>query len=99
MNNILKVRAKRASEYEDAAAMLQKGLDQKWTSDQYLQAFSDKPDSGPVYTVRTALAANQQAAHTPQVFTHTMQFLLQTFREQSDQLRKTKPTMGSATPK
>lgn len=94
VNNILKVRVKRASEYEDAAAILQKGLDQNWTSDQYLQAFSDKPDSGPVYTVRTALAVNQQAAHTPQVFTHTMKFLLQTFREQSDQLRKTKPTMG-----
>jgi hypothetical protein len=57
----------RASEYEDAAAILQHGLDQNWTSNQYLQAFSDKPDSGPVYTVRTALAVNQQTAHKPQV--------------------------------
>ena len=53
MNNILKTRAMRASEYEDAAAILQQGLDQDWTRNQYLQAFSDKSDSGPVYTVRT----------------------------------------------
>jgi hypothetical protein len=99
VNNILKTRAKRASEYEDAAAILQRGLDQNWTSNQYLQAFRDKPDSGPVYTVRTALAVNQQTAHTPQVFTHTMQFLLQSFRQQSGLLRKSKPTINPATPK
>lgn len=64
LNNILKTRAERASEYEDAVAILQQGLDQNWSSNQYLQAFSDKPDSGPVYTVRTALAVNQQTAHT-----------------------------------
>jgi hypothetical protein len=89
-NNIFKTRATRASEYEDAAAILQQGLDQNWTPNQYQLVFSDKPDSGPVYTVRTALAVNQQAAHTPQVFTHTMQFLLQSFRQQSNQLRKAK---------
>jgi len=98
VNNILKTRAMRAAEYEDAAAILQQGLDQNWSSDQYLQAFSGKPDSGPVYTVRTALAVNQQAAHTPQAFTHTMQFLLQTFRQQSDQLRKAKPVLSPAIP-
>ena len=38
VNNILKTRAMRASEYEDAAAILQHGLDQNWTSNQYLQA-------------------------------------------------------------
>jgi hypothetical protein len=98
LNIILKNRAMRASEYEDAAAILQQGLDQNWSSKQYLQAFSDKPDSGPVYTVRTALAVNQQTNHTPQVFTHTMQFLLQSFRQQSDQLRKAKPILSPAIP-
>jgi len=98
VNNILKNRAMRASEYEDAAAILQQGLDRNWSSSQYLQAFSDKPDSGPVYTVRTALTVNQQTNHTPQVFTHTMQFLLQSFRQQSDQLRKAKPILSPAIP-
>jgi hypothetical protein len=90
-NNIRKTRALRASQYEDAAAILQQGLNQSWTPNQYQQAFSDKPDSGPVYTVRTALSATQQTAQTPQEFTHTMQFLLQSFRQQSDKLRKGKP--------
>lgn len=89
-NNILKTRALRASQYEDAAAILQQGLNQNWTPNQYQQAFSDKPDSGPVYTVRTALTATQQTAQTPQEFTHTMQFLLQSFRQQSGKLRKAK---------
>jgi hypothetical protein len=91
VNNILKNRAMRASEYEDAAAILQQGLDQNWSSNQYQQAFADKPDSGPVYTVRTALTATQQTGQTPQEFTHTMQFLLQSFKQYADKLRKSIP--------
>jgi hypothetical protein len=98
VNNILNTRAVRASEYEDAAAILQQGLDQSWSSNQYLQAFSDKPDTGPVYTVRTALAANQQTSHAPQAFAHTMQFLLQSFRQQAGELRKAKPALSPAIP-
>jgi len=89
--NIFNDRALRASQYEDAAAILQKGLAQNWNRNQYQQAFIDKPDSGPVYIVRTALTATQQTGQTPQEFTHTMQFLLQTFKQQSDKLRKSKP--------
>ena len=91
LSNILKTRALRASQYDDAAAILQQGVNQNWTLSQYQQAFSNKPDSGPVYTVRTALSATQQTAQTPQEFTHTMQFVLQSFRQQSDKLRMAKP--------
>ena len=90
-SNIFNNRALRASEDEDAAAILQRGLDQNWNRNQYQQAFSDKPDSGPVYTVRTALTATQQTGQTPQEFTHTMQFLLQSFRQQADKLRESIP--------
>jgi hypothetical protein len=86
-SNIFNYRALRASEDEDAAAILQRGLDQNWNRNQYQQAFSDKPDTGPVYTVRTALTATQQTGQTPQEFTHTMQFLLQSFKQQADRLR------------
>ena len=89
--NIFNNRALRASENEDAAAILQRGLDQNWSRNQYQQAFADKPDSGPVYTVRTALTATQQTGQTPQEFTHTMQFLLQSFKQQADKLRKSIP--------
>jgi hypothetical protein len=90
-SNIFNNRALRASENEDAAAILQRGLDQNWNRNQYQQAFSDKPDSGPVYIVRTALTATQQTGQTPQEFTHTMQFLLQSFKQQADKLRKAVP--------
>ena len=90
-SNIFNYRALRAAEDEDAAAILQRGLDQNWNRNQYLQAFSDKPDSGPVYIVRTALTATQQTGQTPQEFTHTMQFLLQSFKQQADKLRKAVP--------
>jgi hypothetical protein len=90
-SDIFNNRALRASENEDAAAILQRGLDQNWNRNQYQQAFSDKPDSGPVYIVRTALTATQQTGQTPQEFTHTMQFLLQSFKQQADKLRKSIP--------
>jgi hypothetical protein len=44
-----------------------------------------------VYIVRTALTATQQTGQTPQEFTHTMQFLLQSFKQQADKLRKAIP--------
>jgi hypothetical protein len=90
-SDIFSNRALRVSENEDAAAILQRGLDQNWNRNQYQQAFSDKPDSGPVYIVRTALTATQQTGQTPQEFTHTMQFLLQSFKQQADKLRKSIP--------
>jgi hypothetical protein len=90
-SNIFNNRALHASEDEDAAMILQRGLDQNWNRTQYQQAFSDKPDSGPVYIVRTALTATEQTGQTPQEFTHTMQFLLQSFKQQADKLRKSIP--------
>ncbi len=89
VNLILNNRALRASEYEDAAGIVQRGLNQNWTRDQYAQAFRDKPDNGPVYTIRTALSAT--AAQTPQAFTQTMQILLSNFQRLSKELRKVKP--------
>lgn len=91
VNSILNNRATRAAEYEDAAAILEQGLRQNWSRDQYQQAFRDKPDNGAVYTVRTALSATQVTAKTPEEFTHTMQFLLTSFQQLSKQLRKVKP--------
>jgi hypothetical protein len=91
VNSILNHRAACAAEYEDAAGILQQGLSQNWTRDQYEQAFRDKPDTGAVYTVRTALSATLKTAKTPQDFNHFMQFLLTNFQQLSKQLRKVKP--------
>jgi hypothetical protein len=91
VNLVLNNRAARAADYEDSARILQQGLSQNWTRDQFEQAFRDKPDSGAVYTVRTAISSSRQTAQSPQDFTHTMRFLLTTFQQLSSQLRKVKP--------
>lgn len=91
VNLILNNRAAHAREYEDAAAILQQGLRENWARDRYEQGFRDKPDTGAVYTVRTALSATLQTAKTPQEFSQTMQFLLTNFQGLSKQLRKVKP--------
>ena len=88
---VLNNRTQLAAEYEDAAAILQQGLNRNWNRDQFDQAFRDKPDNGAVYTVRTALSATQQTAQSPQDFTRTMQFLLTNFQQLSKQLRRVKP--------
>ena len=98
VNLILNRRALQAAEYEDAAAILQQGLNQNWTRDQYQQALRDKPDTGAVYTVRTALSATLQTAQTPEAFTHTVQFLLTNFQQLSKQLRKVKPIYARIAP-
>jgi hypothetical protein len=91
VNLILNHRVARAAEYEDAAGILQQGLNQNWTREQYEQAFRDKPDTGAVYTVRTTLSATLQTARTPQEFIKFMQSLLTYFQQLSNQLRKVKP--------
>jgi hypothetical protein len=67
--------------------------------EQYQQAFRDKPDSGSVYTVRTALSATQQTAPTQQEFNRVMQTLVQSFKQYAERLRKGKPAPQSAAPK
>ena len=91
VNSILNKRVLRAAEYEDAAGVLQQGLNQNWTRDQYEQAFRDKPDNGAVYTVRTALSASLQTARTPEEFSQIMRSVLTNFQKLSSQLRQVKP--------
>jgi hypothetical protein len=98
VDNILKTRAMRASEYEQAATMLQQGLDQNWTRDQYLKALGDQQNSIPIRAVRSTLVANEQFTEKPQLLRHKMQMMLESFVQKSNQIRKTKPTVSATTP-
>jgi len=93
---ILKNREMLASAYERAATILQQGLDQNWTRDQFLEALNNKPNSGPIYAIRSTLVANQRFAERPQLLRNAMQMLLASFTRKSDQLRKAKPTANVA---
>lgn len=98
-NNIVKKRVAIAADYEQGAETLQKGLDQKWTRERYQQEFSGKPDSGVVYTVRTALSATAQTAPKPEEFNRVMQTLVQSFRQNADHFRRGKPFPKPPAPK
>jgi hypothetical protein len=94
---ILENREMRATAYEQATILLQRGLDQNWTRDQYLQALSDRPNSGPIYAIRSTLVANQQFAEKPKLLRHAMQMMLESFTQKYEQIRKAKPTASVAT--
>jgi hypothetical protein len=54
--------------------------------------------AGMFFTVRTALAVNQQNAQNPQSLNRIMRILSESFGQKSEQLRKAKPSSSAATP-
>lgn len=89
---ILKNREMRASAYGQAIAILKKGLDENWTRDQFLQALADKPNSGPLYGLRSTLMANRQFAEKPQLLRTAMQRMLESLTQKAEEIRKARPT-------
>jgi hypothetical protein len=88
---ILGNRAYFASSYEQAISFLKSGLDQKWTRDQYLEALSKEPKSGPFYAIRRTLEANRNASR---ILERIIQHLLKYFTENLTLLRQAKPAVG-----
>ena len=94
---ILNNRASLALAYENAIGMLQKGLDENWTRDQYLDAVN-KPRhtgpgevyGGPVLAIRNTLR-NRIFDEKPLLLRHAVQNLQAHFEERLDLLSKAKP--------
>jgi hypothetical protein len=98
VNIILQTRAMRAMEFEQASAILQKGLELNWTSAQYLEMLGDKTDSGPFISIRSALAANQRNGERPKILRNMMQRLLDTFVQRANRIRLAKPAASTPIP-
>jgi hypothetical protein len=64
VNVILKGRQSLVAAYDQAIALLREGMDQKWTREQYLQAFNDKTNS-VFYGIRATLTANEDLDEHP----------------------------------
>ena len=92
---ILKGREMQASAYEQAANFLQRGLDQNWTREQFLQALSDMPNSIAISSIRSTLEANQNAEKA-RILRHILLGMLDTFTGKYERFRKAKPTGGIA---
>jgi len=93
---ILRGREMQASAYEQAANLLQRGLDQNWTSDQFLQALNEIPNSIAVSSLRSTLKANQNAEKA-RILRHLLLGMLDTFTGKYERIRKAKPTVSGAT--
>jgi hypothetical protein len=90
VKTILKNRAERESEYDQAVALLKQGLEENWNRDQYMQALNGKPVSLPTHEIRSNLMANSRNAEKPQQLRRVVQLMLDSFMQKSDQLRKAK---------
>jgi hypothetical protein len=90
VKTILKNRAMRESEYDEAVALLKQGLEENWNRDQYLQALNGKPVSLPTHEIRSSLMANSRNSEKPQQLRKVVQLMLESFTQKSDQLRKAK---------
>jgi hypothetical protein len=92
---ILTNREAEASANEQAAALLQEGLDQNWSREQYLKAAGETRNSGPIAVLRCALLANRNA-DKPRFLRHLIQNLWDTFTGESVQIRTAKPPLTAA---
>jgi len=88
---MLENRAMRESEYDQAVALLKRGLEQNWNRDQYLQALNGKPNSLPTHEIRSNLMANSRSSEKPRQLRDVAQIMLESFTQKCDQLRKAKP--------
>jgi hypothetical protein len=103
VDGILKNRTWMAAKYEEAASLLQQGLDQNWSRDQFLEAIGNKPKSGPLYGVQSTLQANRAFDERPKIMWNSMKRMMETFKLKAERLRQAKPltetaVMGNAKP-
>jgi hypothetical protein len=91
VKTIVKNRETTAAGYEQAIAMLQRGLDENWNRDQYVQALSDKPNSSVFYGIRSTIAANTKFDKQPQQSRRALQVMLASLTRELDLLKKAKP--------
>ena len=93
---ILKDRISMADKYEEAASLLQQGLDQNWSRDQFLEAIATKPKSGPLYGAQSTLQANRVFSEKPKIMWDSMKRMMETYKLKAERLRQAKPLAETA---
>ena len=97
VKTMLDNRASLASAYEDAIGLLQKGLDEKWTRDQYLEALNSRPRlTGPMSAISSNLRGNRNFDGKPELLRRVLQNLQAYFEQRLDLIRKAKPAAAKA---
>jgi hypothetical protein len=80
-----------------AANLVQRGLGENWTREQYLQALSEMPSSIAIYSLRSTLTATPQRPEEERRLRHLMVDMLDTFTGKYERIRRAKPVAGAAT--
>ena len=93
---ILANRADQVSKYEQATSFLQRGLDQNWTRDQYLEGLRSMPNPGPFYGIKSTLEANQDLNNRPEVLQRVIRALLESLNRKLELIRQAKPSASAS---
>lgn len=88
-------RASLASAYTEAISLLQRGVAQSWTRDQYLVAVNSLPS--PYDLVRTAVALSASSHAAPEALKDSMQDVSAYFTQKLAQLRPATLSAGNTT--
>lgn len=80
-----------ATAYQQAISLLQQGLDQNWSRDQFLSALNGKTNSLPIDSMRRTLEASANLDEASRSWQRTMQGLLTHFTQNLGLLRQAKP--------
>ena len=93
LKHILRGRADLANKFDRVISLLQTGLQQEWTRDQYLAALEKLPDASKpqAYGVRSTLKLNTNLDGHQAILKHLIQEFIDRFGVQRDALRQSKP--------
>jgi hypothetical protein len=94
IKRVLSARQAQASAYGLAISLLQRGVEQDWTVEQYREELRDKPNSQPFDSLRSTLDANERiSAQRPATLRHTMQRMLDLFKGRYEGFQRAKPSV------
>jgi len=96
LKQLLDAREKRASEFESVAKLIQRGLDENWSVDQYLHALDVMPSSLAVYSLSSTLKAGSKS-DDPKRLHHTVLHMLDMFTGSYERIRRAKPAISATT--
>jgi hypothetical protein len=94
---IIADRATQLSEYEQEAYFLQRGLEQNWTREQYLEALSRMPNPETFYGIKSTLEANQKLDGNPELLQRVIHTVLASLTQRIELIRQVKSPANAPT--
>jgi hypothetical protein len=88
VKSLLQGRAMFLNDYEQAAAYLQKGLDERWTYEQYLGSLDQLPKQGASDAIRRTLEANTNAQKHAEVLQDLIESMVDQFNRYAKKIRQ-----------